>query len=527
MRNTWILAVLLLPALLLGGCGAAKDAWEETVDDIKDINAVEGALIGILMRDDPTEEYDSIFVTVYSVSLLSDESEPVVLYESLLGEEMDLLDLQDEGFLLAMKPAVPAGLYNKIRLEVGNVHSEGGPCDDLEIKLESNKIDLAPEEPIEVIPGGALLIELDMDANKSMKLDVAGKSGKCTFRPVVFVEVTTKDAPDRCPRSVFGTIVKFLANDDDVIVGFILDLGEGRGKVEVALDKGTSIFDEAGLPGSLDDLDLKDEVTIKGKLNKKGVLRALAIVVGEAMEVDGTAGSAVEDGLFSFTPDSGEALVGETSVSVEEETLVLLGCDLSSAKIIDEGARVTITGKYSASDKVLRACAIVVQPDRIEGDLLAFDDVLGGLQISVRPDGEEDPVKIFVPKGVKIQLKGAGPVPLDLLADLLDCDPRPVTVLLSGDEPGTATAVLLESADLDGTIDEEPDLIDRLLTVDESVVAVMDWATVLDLRDGQSLITFADLMEGDNLRVFGLEACEQDDVDFYAFVVLVLEDEDS
>jgi hypothetical protein len=33
-------------------------------------------------------------------------------------------------------------------------------------------------------------------------------------------------------------------------------------------------------------------------------------------------------------------------------------------------------------------------------------------------------------------------------------------------------------------------------------------------------------MEGNNLRVFGLEACEGDEVDFYAFVVLVLEDPD-
>jgi len=527
MRHIWILVLLLLPALLFGGCGAAKDAWEDTINDVKDINPIEGGLIGILMRDDPTEEYDSVFVTVYSVSLLSEESEPAVLYESLAGKEMDLLDLQDEGFLLAVKAAVPAGIYNKIRLEVGNVYTEGGPCDDLEIKLESNKIDLTPEEPIEVIPGGALLIELDMDANKSMKLDVAGNSGKCVFRPVVFVEITSKDAPDRCPRSVFGTIVKFLENDEDVVVGFVLDLGEGRGKVEVALDKGTSIFDEDGLPGSLDDLDLKDEVTVKGKLSEKGVLGALAIVVGEAMEVDGTAESAVVDGTFSFTPDTGEALVGETNVSVEEETLVLLGCSESNAKLIEEGARVTVTGKYSVEDKVLRACAIVVQPDKIEGELLAFDDVLGGLAISVRPDGQEDPVKIYVPKGVHIQLKGAGPIPLDLLADLLDCESRPVTVLLSEDDPDTATAVLVDSDDLDGTIDEDPDVLDRLLTVDEAVVAVLDWATLLDLRDGQSLITLADLMEGDNLRVFGLEACEGDDVDFYAFVVLVLEDEDS
>ncbi|MHC4340169.1 MAG: hypothetical protein ACYSX0_08160, partial [Planctomycetota bacterium] len=187
--------------------------------------------------------------------------------------------------------------------------------------------------------------------------------------------------------------------------------------------------------------------------------------------------SAVEDGTFSFTPDSGEALVGETKVSVEEETLVLLGCSESSAKVIEEGARVTVIGKYSVADKVLRACAVVVQPREIEGELLAFDEILGGLEISVRPDGEEDPIKILVPKGVQIQLKGAGPVPLGLLADLLDCDPRPVTVLLSEDKPGTATAVLLESDDLDGTIDEDPDLLGRLLTVDEAVVAVLDWAT--------------------------------------------------
>ena len=144
--------------------------------------------VAVLLADGPADDYDHLFVTIREVSLISTDNEfsPEVLFRSEAGLEVDLLDLRDEDFLVAVKRSVAAGTYSKIRLEVSDVRPEGGPCEQLRTTLPSGRMDLNPRRDFEVVAGGTLSIRFDIDANKSLNLHVAGYSGRCVFRPVVY-----------------------------------------------------------------------------------------------------------------------------------------------------------------------------------------------------------------------------------------------------------------------------------------------------------------------------------------------------
>ncbi|MBP1778623.1 MAG: hypothetical protein H6Q86_4634, partial [candidate division NC10 bacterium] len=105
--------------------------------------------VALLVGDGPADDYDHIYVYVTKVSLIpafGTSPGPVVLFESSspAGHKIDLLAYRDEDFLLGIKHNVPAGRYEKIRLEVASIEAEGGPCELELVKLPSGKIDLNP-----------------------------------------------------------------------------------------------------------------------------------------------------------------------------------------------------------------------------------------------------------------------------------------------------------------------------------------------------------------------------------------------
>jgi hypothetical protein len=184
--------------------------------------------VALLLADGPADDYDQILITITEVSLIPPEGRgrsPVVIFRNPAGIEVDLLDLRDEDYLLTVNRRVPAGVYEKIRLQISNVDPVGGPCPSL--RLPSGKIDLNPRGFIEVVPNRTLSIRLDVDANKSINV-----SASCNFRPVVFVDIE-QGAPVRaCPRIVSGTISRIVKRVG-VIVGFELELAGRRGELDV------------------------------------------------------------------------------------------------------------------------------------------------------------------------------------------------------------------------------------------------------------------------------------------------------
>jgi hypothetical protein len=95
-----------------------------------------------------------------------------------------------------------------------------GDGDPIHPHLPGNgKIDMLDADGFTVLAGRTLLMEIDMmeidmDANKSIKITEAGNSGKVNFRPVVKVKII--DGPERHKLArVEGSILGLLRRRDD------------------------------------------------------------------------------------------------------------------------------------------------------------------------------------------------------------------------------------------------------------------------------------------------------------------------
>jgi hypothetical protein len=501
-----------------GGGGSSSSAGSGTV--------------AVLVGDALTPDYEHVYVYVTKVSLIPSPGTapgPVVIFESSdpAGHKIDLLAYRDEDFLLGVRHNVPAGRYEKIRLEVASVEAVGGPCELELIKLPSGKIDLNPRGGFEVRSGESLAIRLDMDAKKSINLHEAGSSGKCLFRPVVFVDIKPGTILQRCPVNLAGTITDLIDQDKDrTIDGFVLDLTGARGPVTVLLEPDAPVFDANGLPATPAALAKGQQAWTRGRLDAQGRFRARAVVIGQVLAVDGVAQGPVvrPANTFPFLPDVGEALVGQTDAKLyPDKSLVFRGCDAAVGwDAIAQDVPARVFGKFSTVEPELRAAVVLLRNIEISGEVVAFSDSTSpeGRYLTVRTSSGDKIV--FVPKGTSIFLEGDGQVPLDLV-----CTGTTVRLLLDPDaiQP-TATEVKVVANLLEGTVTGMPGGNTLLVlpagqTV-ATVVHVRDGATIIDQRDDNyTLLNFADIKVTDQLKVFGLNASPCNML-FEAFVVLVV-----
>jgi hypothetical protein len=473
--------------------------------------------VSVFIADGPADEYEEIWVTVNEVSLIPVKGDPIVLFRSERGYEVNLLEYRDEDFLLTVR-RVPAWWYEKVRLRVSDVRAVGGPCEELKIKLPSGKIDLNPRGSFRVAPGGTLAIRLDIDANKSINLHPAGESEKCIFRPVVFVDIEPGKLAGRCPQIVSGTIVK-LIYDDGEIKGFVLDLHGGRCRLKVRISDDTVIWNEFGEPSAPDVLEEGQRVKVRGWLKPEGFLDASVVLLGDILVFKGEVAGPVGDGVFPFTPDPGTGLLSEADVEVLDETLILIGCDEPvGPELIQEGMRAKVFGWISENEGLLiRAAAVLLRPGEISGEVILVEPVVGGHILTVLVDGTEDEIAVFLPTGVGIFLEGDGPLPVSAL-----CAGQRVRVLLDPYvrvQP-TATEVRVESEVLEGAV-TDVDKDSRTLIVGGEPVLVRRGAMILDLRT-EALVSFSEIEVGDQLKIFGLSDCSGEGP-FVAFVILIAE----
>jgi hypothetical protein len=486
--------------------------------------------VAMLLSDGPADEYRHIWITVTEVSLLpaNGNAGPVVIFSSPAGVRVDLLGLRNEDFLLTIRNNVPAGLYNKIRLGVSKIEPEGGPCADMMVKLPSGKIDLDPREPFQVKGGGTLAIRLDIDANKSINLHQAGNSGKCIFRPVVFVDIQEGVPTARCPKVLNGTIASLKLSGSSQVAGFTLNLQDNRGTIEVSLQSNATVINSPGECASPNDLKVGDNVKVRGKLVNNAIFQASMVVVGDLLDVTGTV---VDNPVFSdstftfdFTALAGQELVGQWTVQGQACTLTLTGCDtVVDPASIQEGMTVQIFGKLVSNNQssVLRAAAIVLQGQEIAGEITSVTSGTGGKQVTILKTGGGS-VTVFIPNGTPIYLEGDGAVPIALL-----CVGQQVRVFLNSSIPTPLTAdlVKIQSEEHKGTV-TAIDALSHTLTVDlgggeSETVYVEPGATILVTRDDfQGLISFEDIKVNDYMAYFGLLGCDADSR-FHAFVIVI------
>ncbi|MCA8960489.1 MAG: DUF4382 domain-containing protein, partial [Planctomycetes bacterium] len=237
--------------------------------------------VALLLRDGAAD-YEHVWVTLHEVELRSAESgQRVLLFSSPSGLTVDILDLDDQDFILDVIDDVPAGSYDRVEIEVSSVSTEGGPCDGLDIVVPSGRLVLKPSTPFTVRADEMVTLRLDIDASKSIHLHPAGSSGQCLFRPVIFVEAFSGVPEDRCQRHLEG-VVASVSSDPP---GFWLTTDSGS--LEVRLDPETTVFDAEGLPTSDAFVAIGLTLTVSGRLEASGRFEADVVVHGSTLSVDG------------------------------------------------------------------------------------------------------------------------------------------------------------------------------------------------------------------------------------------------
>ncbi len=227
--------------------------------------------VTLLVTDAPNDDFDAINLTVIKAELLSD-SGSVTLFS---GEKtFDLLRLANVTEIFSVTHITP-GTFNKIRLTLTKVELVKKDGSRVFPKLPGNgKLDLNPRGSFVVAAGATVLIQLDMDAEMSVKVTSTAQGDKYEFRPVVFVKIVTDQFGTRLVR-LRGTVnnLDTVAGTFDVcrieVQGLLLDDDEGDGKPYcVMVDTAqapASFFDINGDPTNINNLENSDIVTAVGR----------------------------------------------------------------------------------------------------------------------------------------------------------------------------------------------------------------------------------------------------------------------
>lgn len=296
----------LISMLALSACGGGSDTAPVSADI--EPTATTGT-VGLFFTDAPTDEFSAIKLNVVEAILIGGDDGQQVFFQG--SEPIDLLDLENFNEPIIFGE-VEVGTYTKLRLKIDELELVPHEGESIFPALPANgKIDLLDASGINILPGRTLLVEIDMDANKSLKITAAGKNPKYNFRPVVKVNFMDDGLPHKLAR-VVGKVDSIPA---DPAGGFVLcDIESPDSCVPVQTDGMTSVFDDAGLVTSFDSLAAEDMVVVIGRYSTdpKIVLNAIVLEIGgNAEQVKGDVVSDPTDNQFLILADDGSNLVVE------------------------------------------------------------------------------------------------------------------------------------------------------------------------------------------------------------------------
>jgi len=366
--------------------------------------------VALLLTDAPSDIFEEINITVTRAELLSDSGQ-VILYDGSLTTEgsrtFNLLNLTDAK-IFSIRDGIPAGTYNKIRLTLSKIelvdyNDTDDTADDAYYypKLPGNgKLDLNSHHSFDVVAGGTLTIQLDMDANKSIHIVKKGNKDEYNFRPVVFIDIVTDVFEERFVQlhgditALDSTDQSFKLCNTDIPVQMDDDKMDdsSNGCVRVTTDTATAIFASSGMPAGFSDLVEGEPATVFGRLqhdssaddsdnNGSGdvdddrelddmVLKAALIELGDVaafQKLNGTATSAVDsNNQFTMDVAAGQGYVTPLSLNVQIQDGTILinrkGVPVASSAI-DTGKLVNVRAVLDASTNTLYASLIVVDTD--------------------------------------------------------------------------------------------------------------------------------------------------------------------
>jgi len=274
---------LILAALMLASCGGGGGGGGDTPVAAPPPPPPVAAppdtgTVGVIITDAATEDFSQILATITAIELLGDDGRTTIFSGS---ETIDLLKLRNFTELFSVTDGVPAGDYSKIRLILSSLtlvrlDDNGNTIESANVALPGNgKIDLNPRQTFFVMPGSTLLLELDVDAKKSIKVVSTGNGNSYRFRPVVFVKIYERDQQDRLAR-VHGNVDSI----DEAAREFVLcqsdfvsdpddedsDARDDDRCLTVETDDDTGIFGADGEPADFTALMVGDPLTAIGNL---------------------------------------------------------------------------------------------------------------------------------------------------------------------------------------------------------------------------------------------------------------------
>lgn len=427
---TRIFSIFSLAVLfaVLGSCSSGDKATTNTTPG----TTAGTGTVALLLTDAPSDIFEEINITVLKAELLAD-SGAVTIFTG--NRTFNLLDLTDAR-IFAIREGIAAGTYSKIRLTLSKIelvdyNDQSDPIQYIKYypKLPGNgKLDLNPRGSFDVVNGGTLTIQIDMDANKSVHV-VGNGANKYQFRPVVFITIVTDSYEERYVklhgdiRDIDSTDQTFKLCNTNIPVQTEEDKTDdsSSGCVRVAADS-ASIFGIDGMPAAFINLVDGEPATVFGHLLRDAssdkdsgddddddekdndendndhelddlILKAALIELGPESafrKLNGEATSIVDTNNDQFTMDvdPGQGLSTPLSLKVQIQTgtlLINLQGEPVASTDIDIGKLVNVRGVLDVANDTLFASLIMIDTDsstQLTGTVGANPDANCGFTIT-------------------------------------------------------------------------------------------------------------------------------------------------
>ncbi len=397
-------------------CGGGSGGGGQVVGGLTPVTGT--GTVSISFTDAPSDEFAEINLSITRIILIGNSGQIDIFNGS---QTIDLLKLTGFADLFAISDNVPAGFYSKIRLVISDLELvrkdvNGMITETIHPPLPANgHVDLNPQGPFSVPPGGTVIAEVDIDTDRSIHTVQTGNGGY-RFRPVVFVRILSAFGPSKLHR-IHGVV----AEADDLSDNFVLcptrvlaghDLDHDFGNQErcflVGVDSATGVFDPNGDPVAADVIGVNTELTAVGHFDLGGTQKSendkhFDVMFGAAVieiggpnafaHLGGTIRSAVSNSVFDFEigDDQGFGTGTTLGTLLQQGTRIFLrnGSETDETAIQpDVGALVDgIIVVQNPNPDFIKSALVVVDDDssfvmKISGALLSIDTDLRELRLT-------------------------------------------------------------------------------------------------------------------------------------------------
>jgi hypothetical protein len=315
--------------LLLAACGGGGSGGSSAP-----VAGNQTGKVTMTMSDGPIDGYSKVVMVVNEIRLLSSGGQDVIVLDE--PKEIDFLALSNFSEVL-IKREVVAGTYSKIRLILDSLTLEKTDANGNVIQSDPvdmhglQKVDINPQGTFTVRGGEEIIINVDLNLDRSIHIVSAGNSGNIHFRPVVFATISTQPAFDHLFR-VEGTIDSINSAASTLNVCDIRrvsdDGARGPNPQDVCVftdpDGDTSYFDSESKPLSngFGGLAVNDSVVMYGKFDPDA---ATDTFVPAAIALGSRDTFARERGISGeFVPDPNDATAPGTMNLDEVNSICLL-----------------------------------------------------------------------------------------------------------------------------------------------------------------------------------------------------------